>query len=70
MKRFLTYIVKAVVALAAISCKEETKKKVLLPNISGKAGEVIVVIPKGEWEGVVGNTLRDTLSCECPYLPQ
>ena len=60
----------AIVALGAISCKEETKKKVLLPNISGKAGEVIVVINKGDWEGLVGNTLRDTLACECPYLPQ
>ena len=70
MKRILTYIVMAIVALSAISCKEETKKKVLLPNISGKAGEVIVVIPKADWEGLVGNTLRDTLACECPYLPQ
>ena len=70
MKRILTYIAMAIMALSAISCKEETKKKVLLPNISGKAGEVIVVIPKAEWEGIVGNTLRDTLACECPYLPQ
>ena len=70
MKRILTYLAMAIVAFSAISCKEETKKKVLLPNISGKAGEVIVVIPKSEWEGLVGNTLRDTLACECPYLPQ
>lgn len=70
MKRILTYIAMAIVAFSAISCKEETKKKVLLPNISGKAGEVIVVINKGDWEGMVGNTLRDTLACECPYLPQ
>ena len=70
MKRILAYIVMAIVSLSAISCKEETKKKVLLPNISGKAGEVIVVINKGDWEGMVGSTLRDTLACECPYLPQ
>ena len=70
MKRILSYIIMAIVAFGAISCKEETKKKVLLPNISGKAGEVIVVINKGDWEGLVGNTLRDTLACECPYLPQ
>ena len=70
MKRILSYIVMAIVALGAISCNEQTKKKVLLPNISGKAGEVIVVIGKADWEGLVGNTLRDTLACECPYLPQ
>ena len=69
MKRILTYIAMAIVALSAISCKEETKKRVLLPNISGKAGEVSVVITKGDWEGIVGTTLRDTLGCECPYLP-
>jgi len=70
MKRILTYIAIAMTALAAISCNEQTKKKVLLPNISGKAGEVVVVIGKTDWEGLVGNTLRDTLACECPYLPQ
>ena len=62
------------VALAAIialtSCSEEKKRKALLPNISGKAGEVIVVIDKGNWEGLVGTTLRDSLACETPFLPQ
>jgi hypothetical protein len=50
--------------------KEASRKKALLPNISGKAGEVIVVINKGDWEGAVGTTLRDTLAQDCPFLPQ
>ena len=58
----------AMIALA--SCSEEKKRKALLPNISGKAGEVIVVIDKGNWEGAVGNVLRDSLAQETPYLPQ
>lgn len=70
MKRILTYLAVAVAALMSIACNEQTKKKVLLPNISGKAGEVIVVIGKTDWEGIVGTTLRDTLACDCPYLPQ
>lgn len=70
MKRILTFLIMAAAALTMISCNQTKTRKALLPNISGKAGEVIVVIPKGEWEGVVGNTLRDTLACECPYLPQ
>ena len=57
-------------AIMSIACNEQTKKKVLLPNISGKAGEVIVVTGKTDWEGIVGTTLRDTLACDCPYLPQ
>ena len=61
----------AVIAVLAIaSCSEEKRKKALLPNISGKAGEVIVVIDKGLWEGAVGTALRDTLTADCPFLPQ
>ncbi len=71
MKRFLTYalaVAAAVIALA--SCNQKKVQKALLPNISGKAGEVIVVIDKGAWEGAVGITLRDTLAADYPFLPQ
>ena len=71
MKRFLIYMaLAAATAISICSCSEEKRKKALLPNISGKAGEVIVVINKGDWEGAVGAVLRDTLACECPFLPQ
>ena len=60
MKRLIT-IMSAVAALLAVaSCGNKTKK-VLMPNISGKAGEVIVVIEKNEWNGAVGTALRETL---------
>ena len=71
MKRYLIYLVAAVTTVLAIaSCSEEKRKKALLPNVSGKAGEVIVVIDKGLWEGSVGTVLRDTLTADCPFLPQ
>lgn len=71
MKNFLKYLAAALaIVLALASCSEEKKRKALLPNISGKAGEIVVVIDKGNWEGNVGNTLRDSLACEAPYLPQ
>lgn len=71
MKRFLKYLALAATAvLTIVSCNEQKRKKALLPNISGKAGEVIVVIDKGLWEGAVGSTLRDTLTADCPFLPQ
>ena len=60
----------ALAAISLISCSEAKRKQALLPNISGKAGEVIVVIDKGQWEGAVGTTLRDSLACDCPFLPQ
>ena len=69
MKRILTYLAFALAALTVISCSESKRRQALLPNISGKAGEVIVVIDKGQWEGAVGTVLRDTLACDYPYLP-
>ena len=70
MKRILTFLIMAAAALTMISCNQTKTRKALLPNISGKAGEVIVVIDKGQWEGAVGTVLRDTLACDYPYLPQ
>ena len=71
MKRILTYLALAFMTVMTLaSCSEEKRKKALLPNISGKAGEVIIVTDKGIWEGNVGNVLRDSLAADCPYLPQ
>ncbi|MBR4826477.1 MAG: DUF4837 family protein [Bacteroidales bacterium] len=64
MKRIA--IVLAALALLA-GCKST---KTLLPNVSGKAGEVIVVIEKADWEGNLGNAVRELLACDCPYLAQ
>ncbi len=71
MKRIFKYLSIALVAVLALaSCNQKKTRKALLPNISGKAGEVIVVIEKGIWEGPVGITLRDSLACDYPFLPQ
>lgn len=70
MKRILTYVLIAVAALSAMSCNHNKTRKALLPNISGKPGEVIVVINKGDWEGAPGTVIRDTLGCDFPFLPQ
>ena len=71
MKRYLTYFAVALLALFCMSaCNRQKTRKALLPNISGKPGEVIVVINKGDWEGTFGNVLRDSLACDFPFLPQ
>lgn len=64
MKRTIS-IIAALLALAG--CKGTGS---LLPNVSGKAGEVIVVIDKTDWEGSLGNATRELLACDCPYLAQ
>jgi hypothetical protein len=42
----------------------------LMPNVSGKAGEVVIVVNKGEWESEAGASLRSILAADEPYLPQ
>jgi len=44
--------------------------KSLLPNVSGKAGEVIVVIDKDQWDGELGEEVRSVLARDCEYLAQ
>lgn len=50
-----------------VSCKTT---KAILPNVSGKAGEVVLVLDKSLWEGDLGSELRFTLGGNCPYLAQ
>ncbi len=42
----------------------------VLPNITGGAGEVLVVVDKYIWEGPTGELLMDILEMEFPGLPQ
>lgn len=63
MKRILL-----LAALAASLCSCHSRKA-LLPSVSGKAGEVIVVIDKDNWEGALGDDVRATLAADCPWLP-
>lgn len=66
MKTIFTKLFLVAIALmAVVSCKNS---KALMPNISGKAGEVIVVIDRENWEGNLGNALREVLADDCPYL--
>lgn len=63
MKRFFSLVF---AVLAIVSCK--SNHKALLPNVSGKAGEIMVVIEKTDWEGAVGNATRELLACDCPWF--
>ena len=69
MRKIALWLTVIATFLTASSCKNQNRKP-LLPSISGKAGEVLVVINKEHWEGEVGNELRDLLASDCPYLPQ
>ena len=64
---FRTFLLAACL-LAALSCKPQ--KKQLLPNVSGKAGEILVIIERDQWEGDLGVAIRTTLADDTPYLAQ
>lgn len=66
-----TIFLLSLVVLCATSLLPSCKSgKALLPNVSGKAGEILVVIDKDLWEGSLGDATRELLACDCPYLPQ
>ncbi|MCI1640845.1 MAG: DUF4837 family protein [Bacteroidales bacterium] len=66
---------KKIIAIAAIaaalltSCRNGVSSKAL-PNVSGKAGEVLIVLDKADWEGNLGTEIRSVLGTDTPFLPQ
>ncbi len=64
IKNLLLLIVAGVITY---SCSDNVQLK---PTISGKAGEVVVVINKGQWESDPGIALRTLLGQDEPFLPQ
>ena len=68
MRTILRYFLPVLAFFAAVSCGGGGNRKALLPNVSGRAGEVVVVIEKSEWESALGNSIRDLLACDCPWL--
>lgn len=61
-------LVLALALLMVVACKPKDRKT-YLPNVSGKAGEVVVVLNKAGWDGDLGQTVREMLGADCPFLP-
>jgi len=62
----------SIIVLIIFSCKQNQTRQVqpLLPLISGKPGEIIVVIDKYEWNSAIGDTLRKIFEAPYNILPQ
>lgn len=58
-----------VIAIFLTSCND-SDKSALLPNVSGKSGEVILVIEPDHWSSNIGAEFRNKLSHTYPALPQ
>ena len=73
MKRLITLILVATTILGIASCNSSTgstNTKTYTSTVSGKQGDVLVVINKDYWESGLGQMIRDTLKDEYPMLPQ
>ena len=66
MRRIVSILAAALTIVGLASCSGSGKT--LLPNVSGKAGEVIVVIERADWEGALGDEVRNLLAADCPWL--
>ena len=67
----IKYLAVAIASLfILVSCDQSKDNSYLVPNISGKANEVIVVINKKVWDGQVGDSLHSVLTKDIPGLPQ
>lgn len=59
------------VLLLIVSCKSSNEsRRGMLPNVGGSTGEVVVVIDKAKWDGMLGDKLREVLMAPVEGLPQ
>ncbi|HDZ40414.1 MAG TPA: DUF4837 family protein [Bacteroidetes bacterium] len=70
MKKTILLILSAVLAIIVNSCGDSGGSQVILPNLSGSSGEVLVVLDKAKWEGPLGHKIREVLGAPVPKLPQ
>ncbi len=68
MRKILTIAAAVIALLSAAGCNNN--RQALLPNVSGKAGEVIIAMDKDNWEGDLGTEVRNVLGGDTPYLAQ
>ncbi len=71
MKKFLSILTLTLLIGSITSCDKGTGgKRTFLPNVTGAAGEVVVVLEKDVFEEPIGKTYRDILEEEYPMIPQ
>ncbi|MGC9343063.1 MAG: DUF4837 family protein, partial [Bacteroidales bacterium] len=77
MKHYLNWLFIFIVIAGLTSCKNDSNNRginpgggMLLPNVSGTAGEVLVVMDNFNWKNKAGEIVRKTLEQEYPALTQ
>jgi len=70
-REYFKSVILLILVSLLFSCKSDnTTDAIFLPKISGKTGEVLVVLRKEKWEGDLGQAFRDLLAHKQYGLPQ
>ena len=64
MRKILIYLI----ILTFVACKNDPTK--LLPNVTGKSGEIVLVIEPSQWSSDAGKEFRRAFTQAYPALPQ
>lgn len=69
---FNRYLLLLFIIASVSSCDLEktAKMKSNLPKANGKAGQIIVVVDSAQWEGQIGQALKETFQEQVSYLPR
>ncbi|MGE0088436.1 MAG: DUF4837 family protein [Bacteroidales bacterium] len=67
MKKKAIFLV--LIIIIGISCRDKDRSS-LLPNVTGKSGEVVLVIDNELWSSKVGDEFKKYLASDYPGLPQ
>jgi len=67
MKQNILFCIIALLSL--FSCSEE-QKDILMPNVSGSANEILLILDDTRWEGAMGDTLYEVFGQFMYGLPQ
>ena len=70
MNKKIVFLTTLLVFALLISCNKEKTQKALMPPITGRAGEVTLVMPNELYEGSIGDSLFAVLCQEEKALPQ
>ena len=67
MYRFRSISLMIAALCLSTSCKNGPR---IMSNVSGRAGEIGIVLDKANWDGALGSAMRSVLAADFPYLPQ
>jgi len=69
MKQFIAFALLVLTSIGLFSCFDKNQKT-FMPKVSGKLGEVLLIMDEEKWQGESGRVLRTAIMNDYPSLPQ